>query len=89
MRIGNLYATRSIDELMQENKYFRDELNQALGKFINNDWGITCDEDVLLNNLAVETGERIVAVYNTCKGKIWIISEYERTATTILFPSEY
>lgn len=89
MKLGNLYATWNIDVSMQENKMFRDEVNQALGKFINNDWGDTCLEDSTLNNLALDTGERVIAVYNTCKGRIWIISDYGRETTTVLFPSEY
>ena len=89
MTLGNLYGTREIDSLMQKNNQFRKEVNKAISKFINNDWGDTCPEDALLNNLALDTCERIVAVYKTCKGLIWIISEHDRQSTTILFPSEY
>lgn len=89
MKLGNLYSTRNVDSLVQENKQFRDEINAALNKFINNDWGDTCDEDVEMNNEALDSGERILAVYKTCEGSVWIISEYGRSSTTILFPSEY
>jgi len=89
MEIGNLYSTRNVDSLMQVNKRFRDDINTALDEFINNDWGDTCDEDVETNNEALDSGERILAVYKTCKGPVWIISEYDRSSTTILFPSEY
>nr|WP_312577706.1 hypothetical protein [Sedimentibacter sp.] len=89
MKLGNLYSTRNVDSLVQENKQFRDEINAALNKFINNDWGDTCDEDAEMNHEALNSGERILAVYKTCKGYVWIISEYGRSSTTILFPSEY
>lgn len=89
MKLGCLFGTRKIDLLMQTNNQFSDEINESINKFINNDWGDTCPEDALLNNLALETGERIVAVYKTCKGQIWIISEHDRKSTTLLFPSEY
>lgn len=89
MKIGCLFGTKKIELLMQSSNQFSDEINEAINKFINNNWGDTCPEDVLLNNLALETGERIVAVYNTCYGSIWIISEYDRQTTTVLFPSEY
>lgn len=89
MKLGCLYGTREIDSLMQKSKQFSSEINEAISKFISNDWGDTCTEDALLNNLALDTGERIVAVYKTCKGLIWIISEHDRQSTTILFPSEY
>lgn len=74
---------------MQKSNQFSEEINEAINKFINHDWGDTCPEDELLNNLALITGERIVAVYTTCYGRVWIISEYARNTTTILFPSEY
>jgi hypothetical protein len=45
--------------------------------------------DKELNDLAVKTGERILEAYETSKGKIWIITEWDRSATTILFPNEY
>lgn len=89
MKLGNLYATRSIESLMQENQKFRDDINASIGKFLRNNWGATCPEDSILNDLAVKTKERVVAVYSTCKGKIWIITEYGHEVTTILFPSEY
>ena len=89
MKLGCLYGTREIDSLMQKSIQFSGEINEAISKFINNDWGDTCPEDALLNNLALDMGERIVAVYKTCKGLIWIISEHDRKSTTILFPSEY
>lgn len=89
MKIGVLYATRQIDSLMKKNIQFSEEIDEAIYKFANNNWGDTCPEDALLNNLALETGERIVAVYKTCKGQIWIISEHDRKSTTLLFPSEY
>ena len=89
MQLGCLYGTNRIELLMQQNNQFRNEINEAISKFINKDWGITCIEDALLNDLALLTGERIVAVYLTSYGPVWIISEHDRHATTILFPSEY
>ncbi|MGD9678915.1 MAG: hypothetical protein AB7V16_11295 [Vulcanibacillus sp.] len=89
MRLGCLYGTKKVDSLMRKNNQFSGEINEAINKFVNNNWGDTCIEDRLLNDLALVTGERIVAVYLTIYGPVWIISEYDRQATTILFPSEY
>lgn len=47
------------------------------------------EEDKASNEQALIEGSRIMGAYQTCKGKIWIITEADRTATTILFPSEY
>lgn len=37
MKLGNLYTTRRIDELIQENKQFKDEINTVLNKYLNHD----------------------------------------------------
>ena len=53
------------------------------------DWGDLRQEDKALNDQAVESGDQVMAKYLTSKGKIWIITEWDRSATTILFPCEY
>ena len=59
-------------------------------KYINCDWGDTCKEDVELNDNAVENNnDRILAVYETSQGKIFIITEWDRSYTTIMFSHEY
>ena len=46
-------------------------------------------EDIEANSEALRNGERLFAAYETSEGKIWIITEADRSATTILFPDEY
>lgn len=64
---------------------------QSLERFRQCDWGDTCDEDKKANDRAVKVGERILAVYTYPKTgeKIWIITEWDRSYTTVLFPDEY
>ena len=54
------------------------------------DWGNVDDEDKQSNELSLKDGSRLVSAYEA-KGlpKIWIITEGDRSATTILFPEEY
>jgi hypothetical protein len=54
------------------------------------DWGDVCEEDRRLNNLAAAQGSRLLSVY-TIAGKetVWIITEADRSATTMLLPEEY
>lgn len=89
MKLGNLFATRRIEDLMMEYTEFRDDVNSALNRFLYNDWGIVKSEDACANDEAIVFGGRVKAEYNTCKGRIWIISEKQRKYSTILFPSEY
>lgn len=54
------------------------------------DWGDCCPEDAAENELSVARGFRVFSVYHTSAGvKLWVITEADRSATTILLPSEY
>ena len=89
LTLGEVVVTARIDSAMSESPAFHSEVATALGKYSNLDWGDTCEEDCITNNQALANNERILAVYNTCKGKIWIITEWDRSVTTVLFPDEY
>jgi hypothetical protein len=52
-------------------------------------WGDVCQEDWQENDLSVKEGFRILSAYKTEQGKIWIITEHDRSATTVLLPAEY
>ena len=53
-------------------------------------WGDLSDEDVKENELSLEQGFRLSSRYQTTKGeRLWIITEADRSATTILLPIEY
>jgi hypothetical protein len=54
------------------------------------DWGEVPDTDKQENERSVEQGFRILSSYTTNAGdRIWIITEADRSATTILLPKEY
>jgi hypothetical protein len=54
------------------------------------DWGDLCDEDKTANDEAVADDLRILSAYKLSDGtKIWIITECDRSATTLLLPEEY
>ena len=73
----------------------RDDLNlrdvaSSLVRHAGGDFGDVCEEDWALNEEAVEDEGRILSAYHDRNGvKFWIITEYDRSATTILLPSEY
>jgi uncharacterized protein YycO len=67
---------------------FRKEVLNAFRKYKIRDWGIS--KDKRMNDQAVKNGDdRIMGAYTTSEGDIWIITEWDRSSTTILFPSEY
>ncbi len=91
--IGQLVATRGVHDLMQENPDFNHFAQSAFLKYRRCDWGDTCESDKAQNDSAVANGDdRILAVYDHPDHpdwKLWIITEWDRSATTLLFPSEY
>ena len=63
---------------------------QFLRRHLCGDWGELAEEDVKENELSIEQGFRLLSRYETAKGeRIWIITEADRSATTILLPDEY
>ena len=54
------------------------------------DWGVVCDEDKAENEFSVEKHLRILSAYVLKTGvKVWVITEADRSVTTILLPAEY
>src|SRR5438105_2343841 len=63
---------------------------EFLRRHISNDWGELSDEDARENELSLKEGFRLLSAYRTAKGqKLWIITEADRSSTTILLPDEY
>jgi hypothetical protein len=61
-----------------------------LARHVSGDWGDLCSEDRRANNQALRQGNRILSVYHTANAvKLWIITEADRSHTTILLPDEY
>ncbi len=67
-----------------------EEMLTAFYRHIQGDWGDVSPADQRSNDHAVQHGMRIVSAYHSKKGqKFWIITEADRSATTILLPEEY
>ena len=60
-----------------------------LHRHLSGDWGDLDDEDKAENDFSVKNGFRILSSYNTPSGRLWIITEADRSVTTFLLPSEY
>ena len=53
------------------------------------DWGEVCPEDRWANDVALVDGGRLLSVYHLYDITFWVITEADRSATTILLPGEY
>jgi hypothetical protein len=60
-----------------------------LKRHAQGDWGAKGPEDWKENEFSLENGFRLLSLYNTPKGRIWIITEKDRSATTVLLSDEY
>ena len=65
------------------------DLFTLLKRHHSGDWGNLCSDDKDSNEMALITGERIFSSYEFETDKIWIITEADRSTTTILLPMDY
>lgn len=65
-------------------------VHRALVRHEAGDWGDVCPEDRAENDAAVTCALRILSVYHDEDGtKFWVITEADRSATTVLLPEDY
>jgi len=66
------------------------EPGDFLRRHVACDWGDLSDEDQNENNYSLENVFRLLSSYRTNAGdKLWVITEADRSATTLLLPEEY
>ena len=75
--------------LESEGKQFTDFVFQSVGRHLLGDWGDVTEDDKVANDADLIRGGRLVSAYSNPVGRIWIITEADRSSTTILFPDEY
>jgi len=62
----------------------------AIQRHASGDWGDVCAADKAENELSLTEGFRILSAYRDANGtKFWIITEADRSVTTILLPEDY
>ena len=84
--LGRLLATPGALRLLEDAG--ADPL-ALLARHVAGDWGEVPPEDAKENALSVEHGFRILSSYHVGEGRIWIITEADRSVTTLLLPDEY
>ena len=63
---------------------------EFLTRHVNREWGDIPDEDRRENEYSLEHGFRLLSAYKTNAGdRVWIITEADRSVTTLLLPEEY
>lgn len=89
---GQVVMTRGIADRCADDSLFAFFVTKALQMHSTGNWGDVGDEDWDSNNEALVSGDRLFSSYyldERHSEKIWIITEVDRSATTVLWPSEY
>jgi hypothetical protein len=60
-----------------------------LARHAAGDWGVLCAFGRRQNEVALRDGYRVLSSYDVLAGRVWIITEADRSVTTILLPEEY
>ena len=83
--LGSLVATPGVlSEISQE------EIMASLTRHLAGDWGELDEHDRNANDTALEAKGRLVSVYTCANGtRFYIITEWDRSVTTVLLPEEY
>ena len=83
--LGQVVATANANAALPQQ-----EVMDALRRHATGDWGDVDDEDRAANDRALRNGARLLSVYHTQDGtKFWIITEWDRSVTTVLLPEDY
>jgi hypothetical protein len=84
--LGRVLATPGALNLLSE---IGEDPFDFLARHETGDWGELCAFDRRQNEIALRDGNRVLSSYNVPVGRIWIITEADRSVTTILLPEEY
>jgi hypothetical protein len=85
--LGKTVMSQGVAALLDAN--IGANLHIYLMRHQNGDWGDMPIEDKITNDESTRSEGRIMSSYQFCGEKIWIITEWNRSVTTVLLPSEY
>lgn len=88
--LGKLVWTRGVNDRVADDLEFAKFVTDSIQRHASGDWGSLDAEDKGTNDDALAHGGRLFSAYeHETYGKLWVITEQDRSATTALFPSEY
>jgi hypothetical protein len=93
-QLGKLVQTSGVHHESGNDPVFAHNVHACLTRYRKGDWGDLSDEDKKMNDEALKDGDQILAAYEVPTSqattrKIYIVTEWDRSVTTILFPEEY
>ena len=89
-KLGRVIMTNGAKEMLEQEALVPPLIiKHLLKRHARGDWGDVDDEDKQLNNDSVSSGNRLVSSYTVSGEKVWVITEADRSTTTLLLPEEY
>ena len=86
-RLGQIVATAGALRLLDKHQSTPSEY---LLRHVSGDWGSVPPEDAMANEEALKGGLRVLSSYSIGEAdKLWIITEADRSVTTLLLPADY
>ena len=86
LTMGKIVGTPGALEILEQHNTLPSAL---LDRHRLGDWGDLCEEDREQNRISLEHGMRIMSAYTLGDDKLWVITEADRSVTTILRPEDY
>jgi hypothetical protein len=84
-QLGSVYITQAAAAVLSAA-----DVGEALQRHQRGDWGDLDAHDIRENQCSLEQGERLLSVYRSANGtKFYVITEADRSATTVLLPEDY
>jgi len=84
-RLGRIVSTPNLLSRVPN-----EDILRGIGRHQAGDWGDVSDADRQENELSLKEGFRLLSAYQAANGtKFWIITEADRSATTVLLPEDY
>lgn len=90
-KLGQVVMTPGAQAALKQTDFNEvDEVSALLARHVSGDWGEVGAEDSKENDFSVVNGFRILSAYTIRSGvKVWLITENDRSVTTLLLPNEY
>lgn len=83
--LGQIVTTPGTQALLEEGV----NLSELIGRHWVGDWSEMEPDDQQENEFSITEGLRIFSSYTTERGRVWVITEADRSLTTLLLPEEY
>lgn len=87
--LGKVVYTRGVASEIEKQSLSEFDIMKVICRHNSGDWGDLCEEDKAINNDALLNNDRLLSSYKIKGIKLYVITEWDRSSTTILLPEEY